>query len=89
MDTTKVIADLRAQRERLNQAIAALEALDGITVSHPTTKMAKKAAAPAPGAKQTAKKRVISPEGRKHMAEAQQKRWAKKEKATKVAAKTA
>jgi hypothetical protein len=34
-------------------------------------------------------KRVISPESRKKMAEAQQKRWAKKKRAAKAAAKKA
>ena len=29
MDTAQILADLRAQRDRIDQAIAALEALDG------------------------------------------------------------
>jgi hypothetical protein len=93
MDTNKILADLRAQRERVNQAIAALEALNGTAVSGPKSKTpakatkatVTKATAVASGTKSVAKKRVISPEGRKRMAEAQQKRWAKKAKATKSA----
>jgi aspartate carbamoyltransferase catalytic subunit len=85
MDTSKILADLRAQRERVNQAIAALEALDGAAVSRQKATTSTKASAPVATPKPVAKKRVISPEGRKRMAEAQQKRWAKKTKAAKTA----
>ena len=141
MDTAQILADLRAQRERISQAITALEALEETAVSRPTAKAATKAAAVKSGktaavAPPAAKKRVISPEGtqadgggsaealgdeekgsktcgrerskllrrrpreecqsvlispesRKKMAEAQQKRWAKKKRAVKAAAKKA
>ncbi len=91
MDTAQILADLRAQRERISQAITALEALEETAVSRPTAKAATKAAAlksgkTAPVAPPAAKKRVISPEGRKRMAAAQQKRWATKKKAAKPVA---
>lgn len=79
MDTSTILATLRAQRDRIDQAIAALEALNGAS--------ATEAAKPALGTKQTAKKRVFSPESRQRMAEAQQRRWSKKRRAVKAAAK--
>ncbi len=85
MDTAQFLTDLRVQRDRIDQAIAALEALSGAIVS--STKTATKATSPAPGIKPIAAKRVISAEARQRMAEAQQKRWAKKKRAVKVAAK--
>jgi histone H1/5 len=71
MDTSKILAELRAERDQLNQAIAALESLS----------------APAKGAKSVTKavlvkakasviKRVMSAAGRNRIAEAARKRWA-------------
>jgi hypothetical protein len=87
MDTAQILNELRAQRDRIDSAITALEALNGAAISPVKTnanaakpaavKSAKTASVPAPAAK----KRVISPEGRQRMAEAQQKRWASKKKA--------
>lgn len=95
MDTVQFLADLRAQRDRINDAITALEALNGNAVT--PAKSAVKAAKPAevkstksaPVASTASTKRMISPEARQRMAEAQQKRWAKKKRAVKVAAKKA
>ena len=92
MDTAQILSDLRAQRDRINDAIAALEALG--ETSAPTKTMTK---APAPAAVKSGKaavspasaKRVVSPEARQRMAEAQQKRWAKKKRVVKAAAKKA
>jgi hypothetical protein len=81
MDTKTILADLRAQRDRIDQAIEALESLNGT----PATRAGK----PASGTKPTTTKRVVSPEARRRMAEAQQKRWAKKKRAVKAAAKEA
>lgn len=94
MDTAQFLADLRAQRDRIDNAINALESLNGTAVSSAkaTTKaMARtvKSAKTASAASPTASKRVISPEARLRMAEAQQKRWAKKKRAVKAAAKKA
>jgi hypothetical protein len=90
MDTAQILTDLRAERDRINDAISALEALNGTGV--PTAKTAPvpaavKTAKPAPVAAPVAGKRVISPEGRQRMAEAQKKRYAKAKRAVKTAAK--
>jgi hypothetical protein len=93
MDTVQILIDLRAQRERVDRAIAAVEALNGTGVL--TAKAATKAATPEePSSKPTpspvsSAKRVVSREGRQRMAEAQQKRWAKKKRAVKAAARKA
>ncbi len=89
MDTVQILIELRARRERIDQAIAALEALEKTPAHRPTAKAAAKAASSASGTKPTAGKRVMSPESRQRMAEAQQKRWAKKKRAVKVVAKKA
>jgi hypothetical protein len=72
-----------------------MESLNGSTSTPKTIKMATKSTKPvlgknvrsAPVASSATKKRVISPEARQRMAEAQQKRWAKKKKAAKAAEK--
>jgi hypothetical protein len=82
MDTAKFLADLRAQRDRIDNAITALEALSGTatTSAKTTTKAALPATAP------TTAKRVISAEARQRMADAQKKRYAKARAAAKKAA---
>lgn len=86
MDVLRILAELHAERERIDQAIAVLEALNGTIVSRQSARKTNKKTSPMTRST-TKKKRVISPEGRLRMAEAQQKRWAKKKKATKAAAK--
>ncbi len=74
MDVNKLLGDLRGQRDLLLQAIVALERLGsgGAKRRGRPPKSANggfmESAAP--------KKRVISAEARKRMAEAQKKRWA-------------
>src|SRR4051794_18056744 len=69
MDTAKILTELRSERERIDRAIAALEALDSTTAqprqtsSQPTSKP---------------RGRRLSSAARKRMSEAQQKRWADK-----------
>jgi hypothetical protein len=89
MDTTKILTDLRAQRDRLNQAIAALESLNASASAPQASKSAAKTAIAATlksARSAPAGKRVISEEARQRMAEAQRKRWAKKKRAVKAAA---
>ena len=90
METAQILTDLRTERDRINQAIAALEALNG-TASGTTPRGSgvKSAKTTAPGSKPSSAQRVVSPESRKLMAEAQRKRWAKKKRAAKAAAKKA
>jgi hypothetical protein len=76
LDTKKILTDLYAERKRLDVAISALEALTTTTAfSAPSKTPAKTSSKP------TTKKRVLSPEGRKRIAEAAKKRWAKQKKA--------
>jgi len=84
MDISGILTELHDQRDRINQAIAALESLNGAGVSRPAVVSSAKTA---PAAPPSAKKRVISPEARRRMAEAQQKRWAKAKRAANVAVK--
>jgi hypothetical protein len=71
MDTRTILADLKAELNRLNQAIAALESLDGTATA--TTPAAK--AAPA-----HAKKRGLTPAGRRRLSAMMKARWAARRK---------
>lgn len=78
MDTKSILTDLRSERDRLDQAIAALEAL-GATA--PAKRGRKPATTPT-----MPKKRTMSATGRKRIAAAQRARWAAKRAAEKKAA---
>ena len=72
MDTAQILADLRAQRTRIDDAIAALEALNGTKpVGEPAAAREVKEA----GQKV---RRTLSPAGRRKIAAAQKARWAAK-----------
>jgi len=80
MDVNKLLGDLKGQRDLLVQAIGALEKLGsggaprrGRPPKWATQNFSADVSLP--------KKRVISPEARKRMAEAQKKRWAAVRKA--------
>jgi hypothetical protein len=92
MDTEQILTDLRAQRDRIDSAITALEALNGVTKSAAKTatksaSAAVKSAKAAQAAVPVNGKRVVSPEARQRMAAAQKKRYAKAKRAVKTAAK--
>ena len=97
MDTAQVLAYLHAQRDRIVNAIAALEAMGWTAAVKLTNSTTTKAATPAAvnsakaaqAAFPAATKRVISPEARQRMAEAQKKRYAKAKRAVKATAKKA
>jgi len=72
MDIKPILTDLKAELNRLNQAIAALESLDGTATA--TTPAA--IAAPKRGVR-----RRISAAGRKRISEAAKARWAARRKA--------
>jgi ribosomal protein L14E/L6E/L27E len=76
MDTLRVLSDLRAQRDRIDNAIAALEALNPgqsqVTVRTQTQGQAPKRAA----TKQARPTRTVSPAVRRKLSEAAKKRWA-------------
>jgi hypothetical protein len=71
MDTRTILADLRTELNRLNQAIAALESLDGTA---PATTAAAKAAP------KQSKKRGLTPAGRRRLSAMMKARWAARRK---------
>ncbi|MGA3204183.1 MAG: hypothetical protein ABSF12_16965 [Bryobacteraceae bacterium] len=77
MELTKVIAELKQERAAIDEALAALDriarASAGKRRGRPPAWLADKAAS---DAGEPRKKRSLSPEVRKKMAEAQKKRWA-------------
>ena len=70
MDTSKVLATLRAERDQLSRAIAALESLNGIANAVRSPKTIEVAEA-----KRASKKRAPSAAVRKKMSEAAKTRW--------------
>jgi hypothetical protein len=82
----EIITRLEQQKAAIDRAIAALSEFDGDAGSaspSPQVKRTPKAV------KKATKKRVMSEEGRRRIAEAQQKRWAKTKRAAKKLAKAA
>lgn len=79
MELTKVIAELRAERAAIDEALAALDRIARASIGkrrgRPPAWLAAANAAVA-SAGEPRKKRTLSPEVRKKMAEAQKKRWA-------------
>ena len=78
MELTKVIAELRAERAAIDEALAALDriarATQGKRRGRPPAWLATGGAITLAG--EPRKKRSLSPEVRKKMAEAQKRRWA-------------
>ena len=75
MELAKMIAELRSERAALDEALAALDRIartQGKRRGRPPAWMSIAENTEAP----TRKKRIVSPEVRKKMAEAQKKRWA-------------
>ena len=71
MDINPILTDLKAELNRINQAIAALESLDGTaTATTPAAKAAPK----------QAKKRGLTPAGRRRLSEKMKARWAARRK---------
>jgi len=81
MDTNRILTELRTERDRLNQAIIALESLDSsgsiaarrgrprATVAHPAPRQTRGG------------RRRISAAGRRRIAEAARAMWARRKKA--------
>jgi hypothetical protein len=81
MELTKVIAELRAERAAIDEALAALDRIaragTGKRRGRPPAWLAAATNGGAPTALgEPRKKRSLSPEVRRKMAEAQKKRWA-------------
>ena len=80
MDTAQILADLRAQRNRIDDAITALEALNGTKpLGKPATALDIKLASPTV-------RRTMSPAARKKIAAALKARWAAKKTSAKPVA---
>lgn len=78
MDTNKILVDLRAERDRIDHAISAIEGLQS-TGDHAGRQARSSASALPTSAPRTGRRR-ISAEGRKRIAEAARKMWAKRRK---------
>jgi hypothetical protein len=78
MDILKMIAELRAERESIEQALLVLERLAS---SHGKRRGRPPAWLAAAKVTSIGPKRTVSPEARKRMAAAQRKRWAAARKA--------
>jgi hypothetical protein len=84
MDTKQLLSQLRAERDRIAQAISAIEALDGADArssERSTTTRTRKAATTT----KTPGRRTMSAAARKRISEAAKKRWAERKKAAKSA----
>jgi uncharacterized protein YaiI (UPF0178 family) len=73
VDTKKILSDLRAELDRVNRAIVALEALSDTVHTGAVTKAAESAAKP---------RRRMSAAGRRRISEAAKARWAERREQT-------
>jgi hypothetical protein len=91
MDILKMLAELRAEQQQIDEAILAIERLasgvGGKRRGRPPKWMAAISEATAESAN-PGTKRTVSAAGRKRMAAAQKKRWAEKKAQASEAAKT-
>lgn len=82
MEINRILAEIDAQIAKLQQARALLAGTNATSVAAVTKKAVgrprKNTLAPAPA--KASKKRVLSPEARKRIADAQKKRWAESRK---------
>jgi hypothetical protein len=73
LDTGRIVAELKRERDRLSRAIAALE-------GQPPRAAASRTAVPHRAARGKKKRDRLTPEGRKRLSELMKKRWAEKRK---------
>jgi hypothetical protein len=71
LDTQRIVSELKRERDRLSQAIALLEGSD----AKPGPKPGRRAASISTG-RASAKRRHLTPEGRKRLSDLMKKRWA-------------
>jgi hypothetical protein len=83
MDTNSILAELKAERDRIDKAIAALQAID--TTIAGSLRHAERSAAEASSTTKAPQRargpRKMSAAARKRISEAAKKRWAKRRKA--------
>lgn len=77
MDTKSILVQLKAERDRISQAIAALETLD-------STENNSRDIASAPKAPVARGRRKMSPAARKRISEMMKQRWAERKKKAKA-----
>jgi hypothetical protein len=79
MDTARILAELRGERDRITQAMIALESLDK------TVRTSRKLGGRPKGSSTSAPKRRkgLTAAGRKRLSEMMKKRWAERKKAAK------
>jgi hypothetical protein len=80
MDVSKILAEIDAKIASLHQARAAIVQLDAGGESKPKRGRPKGSVNATKPAKAKKKKRNLSPEGRKRIAEAMKRRWAERRK---------
>jgi hypothetical protein len=81
MDVSKILAEIDAKIASLHQARAAIVQLDAGGESKPKRGRPKGSVnTPKPAKAKKKKKRNLSPEGRKRIAEAMKRRWAERRK---------
>ena len=78
MEVSRIIAELDAQIAKLQQARALLAGTTAPAAGRGRPKGSKNAASAAPAT--ATRKRKLSPEGRKRIADAMKKRWAERRK---------
>ncbi len=83
MDIKSVIDQLHTERDRVNQAIAALENLQGISAAPRRGRPPKNAQSG--NLYSMPKKRTMSPAARKRISEMMKKRWAERRKSKRAA----
>jgi len=86
MDILAILAELYGQRDRISQAIEALESLDGTKTLGDGHDLPPPLGTPAASVTLTAGRRSMSPAARKKIGAAQKARWAAKKKLAKPVA---
>jgi hypothetical protein len=86
MDILKMLAEFRTERQRVEEAIVALERLAGSIRGKRRGRPPKWASAAGSALAPVRKKRTVSAAARKRMAAAQKKRWALRKAQAKAAA---
>lgn len=84
MEVGRILAEIDAQISKLQQARQLLAGVEEVKRAGPgRPKGSKNTPAPAPAASvPSSKKRKLSPEGRKRIADAMKRRWAERKKTT-------
>jgi hypothetical protein len=82
MDTSAILASLRAERDRIGKAIDALEALDSRTTSKATRSTSQRPAKTSD--KPIRRRKPLTAAAKKHLSKMMKKRWAERKKKQKA-----